>query len=566
MATLLDWNAVSHKVESYIGESPYCTTLGRAFTYVALEYLLSLSPEEIEDAITDGPNDRGIDAVYVDERDGRNVIHLFQFKHVNSFDKAKKNFPSTEIDKLLSFCMDLLNKDPGMKGTCNPILWTKVQEIWSALSNPTPSFEVHFCANMEGLIQAQKERVMSALAAYRSFHVNHHTLDTLARLIIEKKQPKIDAQLRVVDKNYFERTDGNIRGLIVTLEATELIKLVTDPDEASQVREDIFNDNVRIYLTKKNRINRKIHATALSDRNVEFWYLNNGITITCDSFSYQPGVRAPLVALENVQIVNGGQTSNALFEAHREQPEKLQNVLILARIYETRARDITADIAEATNSQTPINTRDLRSNDDVQKKLEESFLDQGMYYERKARRHHEQPRPKRIDAMSAGQAFLAYFLGYPEVAKKDRARVFGDLYDNIFNDDITTQKLLVPLVIFSDIETIKRDLQRKIKKEKPFDADLLFLIDGAYHVLFSVAELCESKGIELLDEAKARAEIPRALDLLKDLVRQESVRDEAFTASRFFKDTKTKSKIQRIITAGGTSRTSASRRRAGGRA
>ena len=565
MATLLDWNAVSHKVKSYIGESPYCTTPGRAFTYVALEYLLSLSPEEIEDAITDGPNDRGIDAVYVDERDERNVIHLFQFKHVNSFNKAKKNFPSTEIDKLLSFCADLLNQDLGMKETCNPILWTKVQEIWSALSNPTPSFEVHFCANMEGLIQTQKQRVMSALAGYRSFNVNHHTLDTLVRLIIEKKQPKIDAQLRVVDKNYFERTDGNIRGLIVTLEATELIKLVTDPDEASQVREDIFNDNVRIYLTKKNRINRKIHATALSDRNVEFWYLNNGITITCDSFSYQPGVRAPLVALENVQIVNGGQTSNALFEAYREQPEKLQNVLILARIYETRARDITADIAEATNSQTPINTRDLRSNDDVQKKLEESFFDQGMYYERKARQHHEQPRRKRIDAMSAGQAFLAYFLGYPEVAKKDRARVFGDLYDNIFNDDITTQKLLVPLVIFSGIETIKRDMQRKIKKEEPFDADLLFLIDGAYHVLFSVAELCESKGIDLLDEAKARAEIPRALDLLKDLVRQESVRDEAFTASRFFKDAKTKSKIQRIITAGGTSRTSASRRRAGGR-
>ena len=566
MATLLDWNAVSHKVKSYIGESPYCTTPGHAFTYVALEYLLSLSPEEIEDAITDGPNDRGIDAVYVDERDGRNVIHLFQFKHVNSFAQAKKNFPSTEVDKLLSFCTDLLNQDSGMKDTCNPILWTKVQQIWSALSNPTPSFEVHFCANMEGLIQTQKQRVMSALTAYRSFNVNHHTLDTLVRLIIEKKQPKIDAQLRVVDKNYFERTDGNIRGLIVTLEATELIKLVTDPDEASQVREDIFNDNVRIYLTKKNRINRKIHATALSDRNVEFWYLNNGITITCDSFSYQPGVRAPLVALENVQIVNGGQTSNALFEAYREQPEKLQNVLILARIYETRARDITADIAEATNSQTPINTRDLRSNDDVQKKLEESFFDQGMYYERKARQHHEQPRRKRIDAMSAGQAFLAYFLGYPEVAKKDRARVFGDLYDNIFNDDITTQKLLVPLVIFSGIETIKRDLQRKIKKEESFDVDLLFLIDGAYHVLFSVAELCESKGIDLLDEAKARAEISRALDLLKDLVRQESLRDEAFTASRFFKDAKTKSKIQRIITAGGASRTTASRRRAGARA
>ncbi len=288
---------------------------------------------------------------------------------------------------------------------------------------------------------------------------------------------------------------------------------------------------------------------------MEFWYLNNGITITCDSFSYQPGMRAPVVSLENIQIVNGGQTSNALFEAYREQPERLQSVLILARIYETRARKITADIAEATNSQTPINTRDLRSNDDVQKKLEESFLDQGLYYERKSRQHQEQPRRQRIDALSGGQAFLAYVLGYPEVAKKDRARVFGDLYDSIFNDEITTKKLLVPLHVFADIEKNKRELQRKIKKDIAFDPDLLFLIDGAYHVLFTVAELCESKGVDPLDESKAKSEIPDALNVVKDLIGQESTRDEAFTASRFFKDAKTKSKIQRLITARKASRT-----------
>jgi hypothetical protein len=245
--------------------------------------------------------------------------------------------------------------------------------------------------------------------------------------------------------------------------------------------------------------------------------------------------------------VNGGQTSNALFEAYHETPDKFQNVLVLVRVYETRSRDITADIAEATNSQTPINTRDLRSNDDIQKKLEGSFLDQGLYYERKFRQHQDQQRQKRVDALSAGQAFLAYSIGYPEVAKKDRARVFGDLYDNIFNDDITTTKLLVSLRLFSAIEMQKRDLQRKIKKGQSIDADLMFLIDGAYHVLFAVAELCESKKIDTFDETKAKAEIPRAVSLVKELVKQEIASDTAFTTNRFFKDMKTKHKIQRII-------------------
>ncbi len=558
MATLLDWNTVSHKIASYVGESPYCTNSSRAFTYLVLEYLLSLSPEEIEDAITDGPADRGIDAVFVDEGDGRNVIHLFQFKHVGSFAHAKKNFPSTEIDKLLSFCADVLNQELGMRSTCNPILWTKVQEIWAALRNPAPSFEVHFCGNMNGLTEPHKQRVTLALAGYRSFSVNHHTLDSLVRLFIAQRRARIDADLRIVDKNYFERTDGNLRGLIVTLEAGELVKLIRDPDDPSQVRLSVFNDNVRVYLTKKNRVNRKIHATALSDKNVEFWYLNNGITMTCDSFSYQPGIRAPIVSLENVQIVNGGQTSNALFEAYAEQPGKVADVLILARIYETRARDITGDIAEATNSQTPINTRDIHSNDDVQEKLGESFRDLGMFYERKAKQHQGQHRSQRVDAMSAGQAFLAYFLGYPEVAKKDRARVFGDLYESVFNEDLTCQKLIVPLKVFSDIEGRKRALQRQIKRKESFDADLLFLIDGAYHVLFAVAELCESKHIDPLDETKAKAQVTEALELLKQLVKDESARDEAFTASRFFKDAKTKGRIQRMIAGRRTGRTRAS--------
>lgn len=547
MATLLDWNALIHKEKSYVGEIPYCNTPSRAFSYIMLEYLLSLSPDEIEDAITDGPDDRGIDAVYVDERDGRNTIHLFQFKHASSFVKAKNNFPSNEIDKLLSFCADLLNQTMTMKQTCNPILWAKVEEIWGTLKRPDPSFELHLCGNMKGLVAAQEQRITNSLSSYRSFSLNQHTLDSIVHLFIDKKQPKINASLRVVDKNYFERTDGNIRGLIATLEATEIVKLITDPNSPQQVRLDVFNDNVRVYLTRKNKINKKIHATALSDKNVEFWYLNNGITITCDSFSYQPGSRAPLITLNNIQIVNGGQTSNALFEAYQESPEKFRDVLVLARIYETKSRHITADIAEATNSQTPINTRDLRSNDEVQKKLEESFLDQGLYYERKSRQHQNRPRKQRIDALSAGQTFLAYSLGYPEVAKKDRARVFGDMYDSIFNDDTTTQKLLSPLHIFSAIEEQKRALHRKIKKKENIDPALMFLIDGAYHVLFAVAELCENKNIDPLDETKAKAEIQHAVNVVKDIVRQEIEQDEAFTTNRFFKDAKTKTKIQRYI-------------------
>ena len=547
MATLLDWNALTHKCKSYIGESDYATTEKRAFSHIALEFLLSLSPEEITDSITDGPDDRGVDAVYIDDRDSSNVIHLFQFKHTPKFSKAKNHFPSNEIDKILSFCADLLNESDNMHDTCNPVLWKKVQDIWATLERPDPSFCIHFCGNMKPMVSTQQDRIKQAVKDYGSFTVLHHSLDSIVQMFLDKKRPQIDATLQAVDKNYFERTDGNIRGLICTFEATEIVNLIADPDDPTEVRRDAFNDNVRIYLTQRNSVNKKIFATALSDKNAEFWYLNNGITLTCDTFSYQPGRRSPKIALTNVQIVNGGQTSNALFEAHKKNPEKVQDVLVLGRIYETRTRDITSEIAEATNSQTPINTRDLHSNDDVQKKLEESFLDQGLFYERKSRQHSAQSRKKRVDALAAGQAYLAYAEGLPEVAKKDRARVFRDLYQNIFNEERTTQQLLVPLRLYEAIQARKRDLQSKIRKNEKVDSSLLFLIDGGYHVLFAVNELCDAKTIDPFDFDKAEQQIPGAIDLVGGLVDDEMEADDTFTTNRYFKDAKTKASVQRAV-------------------
>ena len=547
MPTLLDWNALMNKLDVYVGQYEDCPTQQAAFSHVVMEYALGLDPEQIEDSITDGADDRGIDAVYVDDRDGHNTIHLFQFKFSATFAKAKRNFPSHEIDKLLSFCADVLDENAHLKKSCNPLLWAKVHEIWQALKKPNPKFEVHFAGNMLPLVETQKKRAEQALAKYRTFSVNQHTLESVVGLFIERKEEKIDASLQVVDKNYFDRSDGNIRGLIATVAAEEIVRLIASPDETTQVRLGVFNDNVRIYLSRKNQINRKIIASAMSDKNAQFWYLNNGITMTCDSFSYQAGSRAPIVNMKNVQIVNGGQTSNALFEAYKEEPEKVKNALILTRIYETKTKAISTDIAESTNSQTPINTRDLRSNDEVQKKLEESFRDLGLFYERKAKQFADQPKSKRIDSLVAGQAFLAYNLGMPEVAKKDRSRVFSDLYDEVFNEDVTPARLLVPHKVLGEIERTKRDIQKKIRKQERVDPRMLFLIDGAYHVLFAVCQLCEKRSLNPNHEEAAISCISPAIDLVANLVQAEMKADEAFTFNRFFKDTKTKVKIQALV-------------------
>lgn len=491
--------------------------------------------------------DRGVDAVYVDDRDGRNSIHIFQFKYADNYENTKKNFPSNEIDKLVSFFSDLLDLNRTLEKTCNPILWNKVKEIWAALEKNNPSIEVHFCGNTVEMQEGEKERANASLSKYKYFNVHHHSLDTIVNYFVERKNSIIDERLQIVDKDYFDRTDGSIRGLICTVEASEIVRIITNPDNPKEVRKEIFNDNVRVYLSRTNKINRRIIETALSERSPLFWYLNNGITITCDSFSYIKGKRAPLVELSNIQIVNGGQTSNALFEASLSSDEALDDVLILVRIIETKSQPVSLAIAESTNSQTPIKSRDLRSNDDIQKKLEEAFEGMGLYYDRKDGQHSNQQKNIRIDALSAGQAHLAYSLDLPEVAKKDRGRIFSDLYETIFTDELMADDLLAATKVLAVIEHKKKLLQSSIRKEEKFNPAHMFLIDGAYHVLFAVGQLCDVNNVDRLNYQKAITFVPTAIKYIGVMVEKAQRDDASFSFNRYFKDAKTKTKIAAYI-------------------
>ncbi|HIE4802113.1 TPA: AIPR family protein [Serratia marcescens] len=430
-----------------------------------------------------------------------------------------------------------------MEKSCNPILWNKIKEVWDALNKPNPSIEVHFCGNTLPMQIDEKERADASLGKYKYFNIHHHSLDSIVDYFVDKKHIPINDNIQIIDKDYFDRTDGSIRGLICTVEANEIVRLITDKEHDKKVREDIFNDNVRVYLSRTNKINRKIIETALSEQNSLFWYLNNGITITCDSFSYLKGKRAPTVELENIQIVNGGQTSNALFEASQTEPEKLDDVLILVRIIETKSQPVSLAVAESTNSQTPIKTRDLRSNDDIQKKLEEAFEGMGLFYERKSGQHTNQLVHLRIDALSAGQAHLAFNLDLPEVAKKDRGRIFSDLYDQVFTDELQPDDLLAAVRVLDAIETRKKKIQSSIRKMEDFDASEMFLIDGAYHVLFAIGQICEIKKISRQDSTQAIKLIPSAIKYISEVITKEQEEDPGFSFNRFFKDAKTKTKI-----------------------
>jgi hypothetical protein len=113
----------------------------------------------------------------------------------------------------------------------------------------------------------------------------------------------------------------------------------------------------------------------------EFWWLNNGVTIICSKSS----IVGKTYVLDDVQIVNGLQTSHTIFRALKTLPDTHPafDRSVLVRILSTTDSHTRDHVIRATNRQTSVPVASLRATDDVQRQIEAYFEPQGWYYDRR---------------------------------------------------------------------------------------------------------------------------------------------------------------------------------------
>jgi len=238
---------------------------------------------------------------------------------------------------------------------------------------------------------------------------------------------------------------------ICPLKVYYLYKWIKDYERKPDI--SIFNKNIRYKLKgkKHNKIRERIFNT-LENNPEQFLILNNGITIVCRDLKVDKENRK--VILENPQIVNGCQTSFAIFDFFskkkmRENEIKRIPSYVLAKIIKAPPQEEIIDkITEASNLQNPISWRDLRSNDKWQRKIQIAFENRGIFYERKAGEWELLSRPqrdnfkvaprkfRRLDNWLVGQIYLS-LLGRPDFAKNNKKDIFerDDVYRLIFDYD-----------------------------------------------------------------------------------------------------------------------------------
>ena len=74
---------------------------------------------------------------------------------------------------------------------------------------------------------------------------------------------------------------------------------------------------------------------------------------------------------------------------------------------------------------------------------------------------------------------------------------------------------------------------------------MLFLIDGAYHLLFAIAVVCSVRNIDRWQVNEASEQLENAISVVKAAVKKESS-DPAFAYKRFFKSTRARRYIEEV--------------------
>jgi hypothetical protein len=203
----------------------------------------------------------------------------------------------------------------------------------------------------------------------------------------------------------------------------------------------LFEANVRDWQGD-NKVNRQIQESLRQQDSNDFWWLNNGVTILVKSLV--PSGHS--LRLENPEIVNGLQTTRAIWQHFREQPtgtsdnrRLLTRIIVIGDGSENRET-----IIRATNSQTAVPTYALRSLDRVHRNIEEYFLaktEHQLFYDRRKNFYKNQGKPAKniIDLRTLAQAVIAIGLGRPDDARGRPSDYLGasddEKYRAVFDDD-----------------------------------------------------------------------------------------------------------------------------------
>lgn len=423
--------------------------IGEVFEFFSSEQILKdfdLTTEELLKGIVDGKDDGGIDSFYIfvngallvnldsfswPRKNCEISVYIITARHRNSFEQDVLNNECASISELFDLGLDNCE----LKGAYNSEVLFKRRIFIDAYKKLASSlFKLSFnlfyvsrgdVTEIGDNIRSRANQIVDSLERlFSNCYVDYAFIGSSELLALYRKKPEYEIELRHSGVISFHQ-----ECFIVLSNLRDYYSFITD--ESGKLKKYLFDSNVRDFLGF-NSVNDDI-LVSLSENDADFWWLNNGITILArHAVNIGNALR-----IQDVQIVNGLQTSQTIYEFFSENPSTKENRSIMVKIVSQSDAAIRDKIIRSTNNQTAIESKSLFATDKIQRDIEDIMKHSGFYYERRTNYYRNQDiDPTYIfDIMSLGAGYLGFFFRAPERAANFKQKYLKDelKYNLLFN-------------------------------------------------------------------------------------------------------------------------------------
>lgn len=446
-----------------------------AFEYFAIEQALKdydLSRDEIIAGNIDGRNDGGIDGFYIivnghllsdpesfqwPKAGSVLEVWIITCKHHDTFKQAPLDNIAASLAELLDFTIDKTD----LKGDYSEQVLSSRENLkyaYRKVSSRLSNFIITYVYASRGNTAELGESIES-----RSKQIIKITEDSFGNCIskfsflgsselieLHRKVPNFTLELPFVE----DLSRGERYVMLVNL--FDYFNFISDN---GKLRRYLFDSNVRDFMGL-NRVNEDIKVTLLDLESPDFWLLNNGVTILATGAS----VIGKSIQIEDIQIVNGLQTSESIYRHFIEGGTDPKNRSVLVKVIVSQEDNVRDTIIRATNNQTNVELASLHATDKIQRDIEDILKQHDLYYERRTNfyKNQEISTDKILTPLYIATGFLSLVLKNADHATRLRSKFMRSesSYEKVFS-------LSTDLKIWPQIAKILKKTDSFIESVRP---------------------------------------------------------------------------------------------------
>lgn len=354
-------------------ETNFCSRALAAFT---IHRVTGCSLPDAADALVDGGNDGGIDAVFYSANS--NTLWCVQSKYTTDGTSE----PGLQEVTRFSTGMDALLRADFTELRSNPAWQAKLPQIAHLLDSGGVSIRAALVYSGIRLLSDDRRRLFEAIRSrvspdddYFQFHT--YNLTTIHDWVVgtEENRSVDEVNLCIRKAGWLREPHEIVYGLLPIAEIVNLNETHGDRLVASNIRR----------FKGDTEVNEQIANTVSEDAG-SFLYLNNGFTAYCARMEVRAADRGDpnqkTIKAFGFSIVNGAQTLGAMSKAceGREAPDGYAFIRVISMERCEDERQFAERITRCTNTQNEILARDYVALDPEQERIANQLLPSGITY------------------------------------------------------------------------------------------------------------------------------------------------------------------------------------------